>query len=500
MEKQKKITVVGLILMIFGSIFGFANTTVAYYLMGYGGIIWYLFAAILFFLPSSLMFAEYGSSFKEVHGGIYSWLAESIGERPAFIGTFIWLASWIVWMVSTASKVWIPFSTFVFGHDQTQTWSFFGLTPTATIGLLGILFFLLITLLATHGVQRISRIASFGGFLIALLNVAFILISLLVLFKNGLHLAQPVQGLHSFVSSPNADYHSLIGMLSFVVFAVFAYGGMETMGGVTDSMEKPEKTFPKGLIIATVLIAISYALSIFIWGISANWQQVLNNKTTNLGNITYVLMDNLGYYFGQSFGFSSATAHLIGVWFARVTGFAMFFSYLGAFFVLIYSPLKSFVLGTPKELWPKGFASTNQAGMPVKAMWTQAIFVSILIFIVAFGGQDAQVFYNVLTQMANISTTLPYLFLVTAFPYFKRRQDLQRPFEIYTNQTWTWAITILVDLVLVFGILFTIVQPLLEGQYLDAFEMVIGPIVFGLIAWLMYNHYDHKIHLQPAAK
>ncbi|WP_125982629.1 glutamate/gamma-aminobutyrate family transporter YjeM [Loigolactobacillus iwatensis] len=492
MATQKKITLVGLVLMIFGSIFGFANTTVAYYLMGYGGIIWYIIAAICFFLPSSLMFAEYGSTFKESHGGIYSWLAESIGPRPAFIGTFIWLASWIIWMVSTASKVWIPFSTFIFGSDKTQSWHLFGLTSNATIGLLGIIFFILITALATNGIERISQFASFGGTLIAILNVGFILVSLFILIKNGFHLAEPIHGIHTFVSSPNAAYKSLIGMLSFVVFAVFAYGGMETMGGVTDSMDKPAKNFPKGLIFATVLITISYALSIFIWGISANWNSILNNKTTNLGNITYVLMQNLGYFLGESLNLSHTSALVIGTWFARITGFTMFFSYLGAFFVLIYSPLKSFVLGTPKGLWPKGFAETNKAGMPARAMWCQAAFVSVLIFLVSFGGKDAQVFYNVLTQMANVSTTLPYLFLVTAFPFFKKRTDLERPFVIYKSKGWTNFITVVVDLVLVFGIIFTIVEPILEGQYLDAFEIIIGPIVFGLIAWLLYSRYEHR--------
>ena len=40
-----------------------------------------------------------------------------------------------------------------------------------------------------------------------------------------------------------------ITIISFVVYAVFAYGGMETVGGVIDSMKHPEKDFPKGLII-----------------------------------------------------------------------------------------------------------------------------------------------------------------------------------------------------------------------------------------------------------
>lgn len=101
---KKKITLISLILMIMSTIYGFANTTVAFDQMGYASIIWYVFAALLFLLPSTLMFAEYGSTFKDAHGGIYSWLAGSIGDRWAFIGTFIWLSSWIIWLMSTAPR------------------------------------------------------------------------------------------------------------------------------------------------------------------------------------------------------------------------------------------------------------------------------------------------------------------------------------------------------------------------------------------------------------
>lgn len=116
-----------LVLMILSSIFGFANVTVAYDQMGYASIIWYVFAAVIFFLPSSLMFAEYGSALSSAKGGIYSWLKESIGERLAFIGTFIWLSAWIIWMIAVASKVWIPVSNIFFGTDKTNTWHLFGI-------------------------------------------------------------------------------------------------------------------------------------------------------------------------------------------------------------------------------------------------------------------------------------------------------------------------------------------------------------------------------------
>ena len=123
-DKNKKIGLFSLIMMIFSSIFGFANMPVAFLQMGYASIIWYIFAAIFFFLPVSMMLAEYGSTFKDEQGGIYAWLSNTIGEKLAFIGTFIWLSSWIVWLINISSKVFIPFSALLFGKDMTQTWAF----------------------------------------------------------------------------------------------------------------------------------------------------------------------------------------------------------------------------------------------------------------------------------------------------------------------------------------------------------------------------------------
>ncbi len=53
------------------------------------------------------MMAEMGSAYRREEGGIYSWMNHSVGPRFAFIGTFMWFASYVVWMVSTAAKIWV---------------------------------------------------------------------------------------------------------------------------------------------------------------------------------------------------------------------------------------------------------------------------------------------------------------------------------------------------------------------------------------------------------
>ena len=87
-QSIKKMSLIGLILMIFTSVFGFANSPSAFYLMGYSAITWYIFSALLFFIPFALMMAEMGSAYRKEEGGIYSRMNNSVGPRYAFIGTF----------------------------------------------------------------------------------------------------------------------------------------------------------------------------------------------------------------------------------------------------------------------------------------------------------------------------------------------------------------------------------------------------------------------------
>lgn len=491
-QQIKKMSLIGLILMIFTSVFGFANSPSAFYLMGYSAMPFYLFSALFFFIPFALMMAEMGSAYRKEEGGIYSWMNRSVGPRFAFIGTFMWFSSYVVWMVSTAAKIWVPFSTFLFGADKTQSWAFAGLTSTQTVGVLAACWMVLV---AAKGINKIAKITAVGGIAVMCLNLVLLLVSGAILLLNGGHFAQPLD----FTASPNPGYQSGLAMLSFVVFAIFAYGGIEAVGGLVDKTEKPEKNFAKGIIIAALVISIGYSLAIVLWGVSANWQQVLSNHSTNLGNITYVLMTSLGATLGQALHLSPQAAALTGVWFARITGLSMFLAYTGAFFTLSYSPLKAIIQGTPKALWPTMMTKVNANGMPANAMWLQCLLVSLFILLVSFGGDTASAFYNKLTLMANVSMTLPYLFLAIAFPFFKAKADLDRPFVMFKSRISTLLATTIVVLVVAFANIFTVIQPVMDsGDWNSTLWMVGGPIFFSLLALGIYENYRQRTAVQVA--
>lgn len=496
MSKQtKKLSLFSLVLMIFTSVFGFGNAPVAFYRMGYGAIIWYVLAALLFFIPFALMMAEYGSAFKHETGGMYTWMEKSIGAKYAFVGTFMWYTSYIIWMVTIANKVFITLSTTFSGYDNTGTWSFLQLNSTQTVSMLAILFMLVVTFFAAKGLDQITKITTVGGVAVMSLNVILLIASAVILIGNGGQLAQPIEGAASFIKSPSPMFNTPLSVVSFLVFAVFAYGGLEAVGGLVDKTENAEKTFPRAIILSALIISVGYAVTIFLWGISTNWQSVLGGDSVNLGNITYVLMNNLGFEFGKAVNLSEATAITVGHWFARFTGLSMFLAYLGAFFTLIYSPLKAIIEGTPKGLWPERFVKKNRNDMPEFAMWVQCALVVFIIFIVAFGGRGAQNFYNILTLMSNIATAIPYVFMASAFPAFRRKQDIDHSFTLYKNKAQYLTATIIVVGVTGFAILFTLVEPLFRPEgavWSETLWQGAGPVLFSTLALILFTRYEKK--------
>ena len=491
----KHLTLVSLVLMIFTSVYGFNNIPRSFYKMGYAAIPWYILSGITFFIPFAFMMAEFGAAFKNEKGGIYSWMEKSVGAKFAFMGTFMWYASYVVWMVNVASGVWVPISNAIFGKDTTQTWDLLGitgLTGPKTLGLLGIIWIIFVTYVSTKGLAKIKKVTSLGGTAVAALNIVLFIGAILVFIGNHGHLAQPIVGLSSFTASPNPVYTgNIISSFAFVVFALFAYGGIEVVGGLADETEDAEKTFPKGVVISAIVISIGYSLGIFLVGVFTNWSNVMNNKSVHLGNAGYVVMGNLGYALGNALGAKEATSAALAHGVARFVGISMFLALSGAFFTLMYSPLKQLIEGTPSELWPEKMGKMKK-GMPQNAMWIQAIIVCAMIALISFGGNTMSKFFDILVSMTNVAMTLPYMFLAFAFIPFKKNKDILKPFEIFKTDRSSLIWTIIVMFTIGFANFFSIIQPALEGDLKTTILSVTGPIFFALVAWVMYIRYEKK--------
>jgi len=492
----QKLTLVSLVLMIFTSVYGFNNIPRSFYKMGYAAIPWYILSGITFFVPFALMMAEFGAAFKDEKGGIYSWMEKSVGAKFAFMGTFMWYVSYVIWMVNVASGIWVPVSNALFGSDTTKTWSVLGLGGPKLLGLLGICWILLVTFVSSKGVDKIKKVTSLGGTAVAALNIIVWIGAIAVLIGNGGELAQPIEGLKSFTQSPNPAYvGNMISSLAFVVFAIFAYGGIEVVGGLVDQTENAEKTFPKGVVISAIVITIGYSAGILLVGIFTNWSAVMSVKGVHMGNASYVVMANLGNALGHAYGASEATCIAMGHGIARFVGASMFLALSGAFFTLMFSPLKQLIEGTPKKLWP-GKMGEIKDGMPINAMWIQAIIVCVMILLVSMGGENMSKFFDILVAMTNVAMTLPYMFLAFAFPAFKKNKSIVKPFEVFktTGSATIWTTVVMITVG--FANFFCIIEPAINGDMKTTIWSVAGPVFFAVVAWIMYGSYEKKMKLE----
>ena len=90
-------------------------------------------------------------------------------------------------------------------------------------------------------------------------------------------------------------------------------------------------------------------------------------------------------------------------------------------------------------------------------------------------------------DMMNVSSSAPYLFLIGAYPFFKMKQGIDRPFVFIEGKKRVWTVTLVVWLVVAIGIIFTCVQPILDGDFETAFWTIAGPVFFGLVAFIFYQ-------------
>ena len=489
-----------LILMIFTSVYGFNNIPRSYYLMGYAAIPWFVIAGILFFIPFAFMVAEFGSAFRNETGGMYSWMCKSVGPKYAFIGTFMWYTSYVLWMVNVSSGIWVPVSNVIFGKDTTATWSLFGshfLSGSRLLGIMAVIFFIVITYFDSKGIDKISTVTSVGGTAVLTINIMVVIGSIIMIIARGGQLQQPFAGFESLKTPLNAAYQgSPIAILSFIVYALFAYGGIEAVGGLVDKTENPKKNFPKGIVIAALVIVVGYATLIMLVGSFTNYKQILGNDEITLGNVSYVIMSNFAAEIGKAFGATPATQLALAHGFARVYACIMLLALMGAMFTLVYSPLKQIIDGTPKELWPGKMGETAEGGMPKNAMWIQCTIVSVMILLISFGGDTMQQFFLILTAMVNVGMTVPYMFISFAFPKFKKMKDVDRSFVVFKSQAsaniWGYVVT----LTLLFANAFAIIQPALDGDVKTTFWSLSGPVIFGFAAWVIYTRYEKRLLAQ----
>src|SRR6266481_6264153 len=215
---------------------------------GYGhGILIFFFLPVLWCLPTAFMIGELSSALPQ-EGGYYAWVRRGLGNFWGFQEAWLSLAASIFDMA-------IYPTLFVFYLKQMAPW--FGVANHGIYA--GLFVVVTCTALNLAGI-RVVGITSLWLFF--LLSAPFALIVVMSPLKTGT--------LAEAHAAPAATGLSLLGG---VLVAMWNYMGWDNASTIAREVERPQKTYPKAMIAAVVLVALSYVLpfaAVYLTGIPSS--------------------------------------------------------------------------------------------------------------------------------------------------------------------------------------------------------------------------------------
>jgi amino acid transporter len=214
---------------------------------GYGrGILILLFLPLFWSLPTAFMIGELSSALPQ-EGGYYAWVRRGLGNLWGF------QEAWLSLVASIFDMAIYP-TLFVFYLKQMAPW--FGQGHNGIYA--GLFVVIACAGLNLAGI-RVVGITSLWLFF--LLSLPFALVVVLTPFK-----------LSAFAEPQTAAAGTSLGLLGGVLVAMWNYMGWDNASTIAQEVERPQRTYPRAMIAAVVLVSLTYVLpfvAVYFTGIPA---------------------------------------------------------------------------------------------------------------------------------------------------------------------------------------------------------------------------------------
>ena len=347
---------------------------------GMSSAFFYLFAAIVFLIPTAMVAAELAAMFQDKEGGIFRWVGEALGKRFGF------LAIWLQWIEST---IWYPtiltfgaVSLAFIGMDYDQS---LALSSNKLYTLIVVLIiYWLATFISLKGLSWVGKVAKIGGIVGTLVPALLLIILAIVYLSTG---GESQLDFHSRFVPDFTKFDNLVLASSIFLF----YAGMEMTGIHVKDMDNPGSNYPKGVFIGSIITVLVFILGTYSLAI------IIPTKDINLTQSLLVGFDN---YFKW--------LHL--KWFSPIIAIALAFGVLAGVLIWVSGPSKGlFSVGKAGYL-PPYFQKTNKIGVQKNILIFQGICVTLLslLFVVM---PSVQSFYEILSQLTILLYLIMYMLM-----------------------------------------------------------------------------------------
>ena len=427
---------------------------------GLSSAFYYLFAAIVFLIPTAMVAAELAAMFSDKQGGVFRWVGEAFGPKTGF------LAIWLQWIEST---IWYP-TVLTFGAVSL---AFIGMNDVSDAALASNKIFTLVTVLAIYwvatfialkGLNWVGKISKWGGMIGTIIPAALLIILGVVYISTGGH---------NYMDMSQGFFPDLTKLDNIVLASsIFLfYAGMEMMGVHVMDVNNPSRNYPKAIIIGSLATVCIFVLGTFALGM------VIPAKDINLTQSLLIGFDNYFRHFHIS-------------WAGPVIAIALMFGVLASVLTWVAGPSKGiFTVGKAGYL-PPFFQKTNSHGVQRNILLVQGGIVTLLslLFVVM---PSVQSFYQIMSQLTILLYLIMYMLMFAAAIVLRyKMKTAPRPFRIGKGNALMWIMGIVgfSGSLLAFVLSFIPPSQIQTGSNTVWYSvLIIGCIIMVVIPYMIYS-------------
>ena len=433
---------------------------------GLTSVFYYVFAAVVFLIPTALVAAELAAAYPK-QGGVFRWVGEAFGPRWGFAAIYyqwqaivIWFPTVLIYGAVALAYIWWPqsFDTALAGNKI-----------YTIIVVLAVYWF--VTLFTFRGIGASSRLSSLGGLFGTIIPAGILIVLGLVYVAMGKPIQMP---LNTGVVPDFSHFQNMV--LAAGVFLFFA--GMEMQAVHVKQLKNPARDYPLSVLIATILVILIFVLGTLAVGV------VIPRNAINLNQSLLIAYADLWGVIGLP-------------WLGNVMAILLAFGVLGQASVILSGPSTGLLAVGKAGYLPHFLQKTNSHKMPVAILLVQGLIVTVLCaaLVVLPSVQSA---YQILGQLATIIYLFMYLIMYVAAIRLRYAQpDMPRPFKIPGGNIGMWIVGIVGLLGALVALVFSFIPP---GQIKTGSPVIyIGGLLVGSIIFLAIPFIINAFH-KPAWK
>ncbi len=372
---------------------------------GFSSIFMLLLAAVVFFLPVSLVAAELATGWPKL-GGIYAWVKEAFGHKAGF------LAIWLLWVENV---IWYPTilsfiaATLAYVIDPALSQN---MHYTIAVVLIAFWAMTLVNMLGMRTSGWVSTVGAAGGTFIP----GILIIVLGAFWYFGDHPLQITMNWDSLL--PNlGDPKALV----FFTGVMLSLAGMEMSAIHARDVKDPQRDYPRAIFLSLFFIIGLSVLGVLSVAIVVPQKEIALTAGSMQALTTFLNYYNLPY-------FIPIIAALITI------------GALGSLSTWIVGPCKGLLAAAQGGDLPPFMHKTNKGGMPIPLLIIQGILVTVLSLMFVLMPSVNSAFWILVVLTTQVYLIMYVLMFAAAIYLRYKRPEVKRAYKIPGGKVGMWIV------------------------------------------------------------